>query len=433
MHKKRTGFIGAVLAFIFALPAVAAEVPPTIPHPGINGDNGFVIGLTNLDTRTLLWRAPYLYETPYVVNSGWLPGDRVGYGCAYGFLEHNGEIIGRFTARAIPGAADYMRVNDTFMEEGVRWYDGLTTPPINVQVPAFECPEVTESYQTQQVPDERPVVVYWHDNEAIEIRDYRTIDPAPGVTFDLVAEIREPFTITSPNTGRTHTVNNRITVVAREAGVPEILFYYDSLGEGSMFPTDDPEPNDDCNAVISMSQGAQVYSGSQAGAGDTADSELEAATGEEWMLLFAGGKPLKFWASAALWNQLSERHRCGTDAEIDQVLFIFDPRGSANPWTNDLNKAIAIMRTRYPNAAIDVSLLVGANNHVVCTINQRGRVVNVTATQTHNNANAATVAAHPNAGPDLDVACSGFADALGHLNNGGAADAQGQVAAFYGP
>lgn len=416
-------FVSLLATALLLLPAIAfsAEVPPTIPHPGINGENGYRIGLTNLDTRVLLWQAPYLYETPYIPNSGWLAGDRVAYGCAYGFLQHNGEIIGRFTFRAIPDAASYMRVNDTYMEEGVRYYDGSPTPPGTVQVPALECPAVSESY-APSTADERPKVVFWHGDEAVEIRDYLSVVAAPGVTFDLVSEIREPFTVTSSTSG-THTVNSRVTVVAMDNGIPVIVVYYDALGEGSMFPTDVPPTGPECNAIISMSQGAQVYSGSQAGAADANESELEALTGDEWMLLFKSGKVLRQWTDPAMWNTLGVRSRCGTDAEIDNVLFIFDPKLSS--FTSDLNKVIDIMESRYPNADISVSLLVGSVGHVTCTVGGR----TVAAAQTH----ASNIAkmTMPEAGPDLDVPCSGYADRIGHLNNSGATSAQSQVAGYY--
>lgn len=423
----RRAVVLVAFALTLSVPALAAEVPPTIPHPGINGTNGYKIGVTNLDTATLLWQAPYLYSTPYALNSGWLAGDRVGYGCGYGFLQHNGEIIGRFTFRAIPDAASYMRVNDTYMDEGERYYNGALTPAGTVQVPAFECPEVSESY-APSTADERPVVVFWQGDQAIEIRDYRGIVAAAGVTFDVVDEIHEPFVTHSSVSGDV-LVNSRISVVAMDHGVPVAVVYYDALGSGSMFPEEATSNPDDCNVIISMSQGAQVYAGSQAGAADPDPSELEAATGEQWMLLFAGGKALKFWTAPSLWTQLSERHRCGTDAEIDRVLFIFDPRGSTAPFTNDLDTVIGIMESRYPNAEIDVSLLVGAVGHVVCTITQRGSTGTVVASQTHQNSIGAMTMSE--AGPDLDIPCSGYSDKLGHLTNAGAADAQAQVAAFY--
>lgn len=208
------------------------DVPDTIPHPGINGRNGFLFGVTNRDTPELLWRAPYLHEVPYALESGWLAGDRVGYGCAYTFLQHLGKITHRVTFRAIPGFPNpYIQINDTYMNEGERYYDGSPTPPGTIQVAPLECPAVAESYETIQVPDERPNIVLW-DGEAVELRDYRTITPAPGVTFDVVDEIHIPFTVHSSTSGD-HTVYHRITVIAREDGVPIVVLYYDAIVVGA--------------------------------------------------------------------------------------------------------------------------------------------------------------------------------------------------------
>lgn len=415
----------AAFALTLSVPALAAEVPPTIPHPGINGDNGFKIGVTNLDTRTLLWNAPYLYATPYVPNSGWWAGDRVAYSCAYFFLQHNGEIIGRGTFRAIPDASSYMRINDSYMDEGgneipgpeqERYYDGSPNPT-GQQAPAFECPAVSESY-APSTADERPVVAFWHGDEVVEIRDYRTTDAAAGVTFDVVAEIREPFTVTSSVSG-THTVNSRITVVAMDHGVPVAVVYYDALGSGSMFAPAETGPNpDDCNLVVSMSQGRQVYTGSPGGMSNAA---IELATGEQWMFAGSGGKKLTWWTDPAHWTSLGTLHRCAPDSEIDRVVFIFDPDLTPNMATA-LDQVLAIIANRYPSAEPQLTLLVGADGHVSCN-------PVVKAAKTH----AANIGAMtmPEAGPDLDVPCSSFSDTIGHLNTAGAADANGQLSAAY--
>jgi hypothetical protein len=431
---KRFGLLIA-FALTVSISAGAAEIPPTIPHPGINGVNGYIIGVTNLDTRTQLWRAPYLYDTPYIENTGWLAGDRIAYGCAYGFLQHNGEIVGRFTFRAIPDAASYMRVNDTYMDEGgneipgpeqERYYDGSLNPT-GLQAPAFECPAVSESYVPSSA-DERPVVVFWQGDQALEIRDYRTTVAAPGVTFDLVAEIREPFQVSSSVSG-THTVNSRISVVAMDGGVPVAVVYYDALGSGSMFPPVEVEegPNpDDCNLVVSMSQGRQVYAGQPGGMPPV--SPLEALTGEQWMFAGSGGKKLNWWTDPAHWTSLGTLHRCGLDSEIDRVVFIFDPDLSGFPsddgttMRNHLNQVLAITAARYPAAETDLVMLVGAEGHVSCS-------PIVKAAQTH--ANRIGQLTLPEAGPDLDVPCSQYSDTIGHLNSAGAVNANGQLGAAY--
>lgn len=213
-------------------------VPETIPYLEPRETQGFTIMLNANNPSRALWRAYYFYDTFYADNTGWLPGDRVAYSCAYMFLQHNGEIVGRVTFRAIPPPPhtdSYIVVNDKFMNEGERYYEGSPTPPGTVQVPKGDCPFVTQSYATELVPDERPKIVYWQGNNALEVRDYAGIVPfSPGVTFDVTEVITEPFQITSPVTGQTHTVNQRISVLERENGVPGVIVYYDSLGSGEV-------------------------------------------------------------------------------------------------------------------------------------------------------------------------------------------------------
>ena len=183
----------------------------------------------------------------------------------------------------------------------------------------------------------------------------------------------------------------------------------------------------DCNAIVSMSQGRQVYNG-QSGVGGPPASPLEASTGEEWMLLLKSGKTLKWWTTASNWGTLGALHRCGTDAEIDQIVFIFDPFGSGR--NNDdgttmrihLSQVLAITAERYPNAVTDLVLIVGSNGHVVCPGPIR-------ASQSH----AARIGqmTMPEAGPDIDVPCSEYTSPSGSLSSAGAAEANSDLAAWF--
>lgn len=183
---------------------------------------------------------------------------------------------------------------------------------------------------------------------------------------------------------------------------------------------------EDCNAVVTMSQGGQVYNGQQAQT--TAPSPLETATGEEWMLQFAPGATIGYFTNAANWNTLRERHRCGTNGQVDRVLFLFDPRESGSDngthMVANLDLVAAIVTSRYPAAEFVPVLLVGAEGHVVCIGN------GATASRTHRDRIAAALA-YPGAGPDLGIPCSGYADPLGHLLDAGASSANAQVGAFF--
>lgn len=179
----------------------------------------------------------------------------------------------------------------------------------------------------------------------------------------------------------------------------------------------------DCNVVISVSQGKQVYTGQTDGWPQA--SPLEAATGEQWMLIYAPGPHyLSWWAVESNWSIPREKHRCGTNAEIDQVVFIFAP-DSLPAFADDFDAASAIMESRFPNADVDLALLVGAVNHTICLVGGQ----QVEAANLHRN--FIGLMTMPEAGPDLDIACTGYIDKKGHLTNAGATSALNQVAIFY--
>lgn len=212
-----------------------ATVPETIPHPRIVEGNGFDIFIkkaTPTGSQTY-WTAPYLFATPYTQNTGWIPGDRVAYDCAYAFLQQNGVIVGRVTFLRLGSANSYASVIDKWMNESQRFYDGTKNPDPSINY--WNCPAASQAYEPTNVPDERPKVVYWTGDTALEIRDYtNTTTGVAGTTFDLVEVIHEPFQTITPVTGTPQTVNSRVTVLAREAGVPFAVVYYDGLGSGQV-------------------------------------------------------------------------------------------------------------------------------------------------------------------------------------------------------
>lgn len=418
---------------LIAIPAMAATIPPTIPHPPVGSANGFTIGVFNRDTRTLDLRAPYLHDTPYDDGTGWRNGDRIGYNCGYAFMQHNQELFGRVTFRLIPQAQSYGQINDSFMEEPndaqntaggpSRYYDG-TPNTTGQQASSLECPAVTENYTAAPGVDDRDKAIFWLDGQAREIRDYLFADSPAGITFDFLAPITTPFTVTGTDSG-VSTVNNRQPVLVIDHGVPIAVVYYDGIGRGSVItPTETgggSNPND-CNMVVSMSQGRQVYTGSPGGSSNAA---IEAATGEQWMFGGSGGKVLQWFTVASNWNTLGILHRCGTDAEIDRVVLIFDPREpqQQNHMTQYLNQVLTIINNRYPGAEAQFVMLVGADGHVPCS-------PVIKAAQTHAG-RITELNLHPNAGPDLDIPCSGYSDSIGHLNASGATNANNDLSAAY--
>jgi hypothetical protein len=149
--------------------------------------------------------------------AGWLDGDRIAYRCGYAFLEYRGVIVGRVTVTRIDPkrAQPYVKVNDAYMVEGVRHFDGTVDPTPNQH--DEECPRPSEDYQRLVGdPGPVPVVTFQHGPHSIEVRDFG--DPA-----DL------------KKVGRGHlfqTVEvtpDRITVVAYRKRVPALVIYYDLM------------------------------------------------------------------------------------------------------------------------------------------------------------------------------------------------------------
>jgi hypothetical protein len=212
------------------------EIPETLPYPrGLKAAGGYDIILSCIDTEDIVclanggtrvwWSAPYLgTNLPYTDESTWLDGDREGYRCAYGFLEYQGEIVGAFGA-VRPTGQGYGKVNDRYMDEGVRYLDGSLTGKVGGEIPEEDCqagilsPDVdyTEVYEG---PDERPRIGFFGpDGQILDIRDYtNTTLQNPG-KFRLIS-----FDGTTAIIGFYPVQNNQAA----------ITFYYWSMGDGQI-------------------------------------------------------------------------------------------------------------------------------------------------------------------------------------------------------
>lgn len=199
-------------------PNTTTTQPPTttttepLPTPVGEYYNISVNNLDDLDPAThQWWVAPYFRNLPYVSNTGWVDGDRVGYRCAYGFLEWEGRLVGRFTFTRLDEAA-YIQVNDKFMLEGIRYYDGTYDGPEDPRQ-LEDCPAPSQEYLPSTV-DERPTVDFvTSDGRILERRDgYKPI-VHPDLTFDVI------------DGGPDHDIG----VVAMADGIPGLVVYYDSL------------------------------------------------------------------------------------------------------------------------------------------------------------------------------------------------------------
>jgi len=212
------------------------DIPETLPYPrGLNAAGGYDIILSCIDTEDIdcftnngkrtWWTAPYLgTNLPYAPDSKWIDGDREGYRCAYGFLEHDGEIVGAFGA-VRPTGQGYGKVNDRYMDEGVRYLDGSLTGKVGGEIPEEDCqsgilsPDIdyTEVYEG---PDERPRIGFFGaDGQILDIRDYTNTELQNPGKFRLIS-----FDETTAIIGFYPTQNNQAA----------ISFYYWSLGDGQI-------------------------------------------------------------------------------------------------------------------------------------------------------------------------------------------------------
>lgn len=245
-HETRIVALEGGVTTTTAPPTTTTEPPPTTtttpptttttppPPPPPTGQRFDIILVAD---GVELWTAPYFRNLPYTSGVGWVDGDRVGYGCAYMFLQRDGVNVGRVTFQLTHrDVSSYGLVNDKFMVEGVRYFDGRLSDGTRRQL--NDCPSVAVDYQPNTDPDYRPLIWFVEGDDALENRSYTN---TTGEAIDLgrlkfqeVERITEPFTVDSPNS-EPHTVYERVTVLAHfdrgdgQGFFPTIVVYYDSL------------------------------------------------------------------------------------------------------------------------------------------------------------------------------------------------------------
>lgn len=234
---------GQMAAFIMrALELTPLKPPPPAGSGSEGGDpvdpgEGYAFIIDNRDTGGDWWRAPYLFELPYAAGFGWGAGDRIAYGCVYGFLIQDGarenlggnnwdlaggNIYGRFLAvLTVPDDGAYLRVNDAYMVEGRRFFDGSPGDGRDQLYSSGFCADrVSQDYKKYTGAGERPVIKYHTPSgEVAEVRDYRTVKAGVGVKFRLV-----------DGDGS----DGRVAVVAYKNDLPGVVVYYDALNGGSV-------------------------------------------------------------------------------------------------------------------------------------------------------------------------------------------------------
>lgn len=195
-------------------------------------------------TSTLHYAAhgmPYLYEGAVPGNhdhAWWVAGDREGYRCAYSFMydQHPNPLNslptpreGHFIARATvvrPLEAGYGRVNDKYMDEGQRYYDGTVHTGPGAEIIDEDCqktaldPDFDYANYVPHGPDAIRVGLFKADGQIADVRDFThpQVATAPTSHYEYVG-----------------TKDGRVTVVyvVDGLGVSHVV-YYDALADGQI-------------------------------------------------------------------------------------------------------------------------------------------------------------------------------------------------------
>jgi hypothetical protein len=177
-------------------------------------------GINESGPNTWWWDANYFRGLPYAPSTGWTDGDRSGYRCFYAFLMNENQVVGRVTFTRVPAASSYAMVNDKYMQEGVRYYDG-TLAGAGAPNELGECPEPMADYTPFAGPGQKPTVTYTLNGQLLEVRNYKTLATNTGITFQQVTS-----------------TDDQVTVVAYYNGLPAIVVYYESMVPGLVMNSD---------------------------------------------------------------------------------------------------------------------------------------------------------------------------------------------------
>jgi len=208
---RRSALVLALMVIVVAGPAVtAARAEHTEFFAIVVRANSDSVG--NFD---------YRYNLPS--GAGWLDGDRVAYRCAFMFLQSGGELVFRVTFTRI---AEYAVINDTYMHEGVRNFDGSPNPSGGQ---TDFCPEPAEAYvPLEGDPGPLPVITIADISTGLplEIRNYANVEEVgPGVQFKIQSATPD-----------------RVTVLLYQDGLPVTAVYYDRLSDAVSLTSNFTQP-----------------------------------------------------------------------------------------------------------------------------------------------------------------------------------------------
>ena len=201
---RKLAMIAALMVGALALPSAPAQA----------AQRSFVIMASAEGTK-----AQFSYPSSLNVDgiaAGWVSGDRVGYGCAYAFLRSGRHLVGRVTFMRI----EYASLNDRFMDEGSRFYDGARSHGSHHQQ-LNDCPAPREGYEEATGPFGPTPIVTFSDTATgtiLEVRDFNTI---------VQSGDGEPWHFQVEAAGA-----HRVTIVAYETDEPVLAIYYDRMSSG---------------------------------------------------------------------------------------------------------------------------------------------------------------------------------------------------------
>jgi hypothetical protein len=195
----------------------ASGLSPARANHGVDVDRADVFSFIITANGRRVGMFPYdMTLTEFDPDAGWIEGDRVGYRCAYTFLVDDGEIVARVTFTRPHKARKYVVLNDEFMHEGERHYDG-TWAGVR-QVPSEECPRPTDPYtRLRGQPGPRPVIQFVDPDSShvVEVRDYKRLKKKRHNRFRIQSATPD-----------------RVTVIAYRDRWPVMVIYYERLSEG---------------------------------------------------------------------------------------------------------------------------------------------------------------------------------------------------------
>lgn len=189
MRKLFIVLAGLTVIVLFA-PSVGAKLPE---------NQGFSIAVQlddggGRESST----ADYLYNLPS--GGHWLPGDRSGYDCAYTFLEWRNEIVARVAFHRVTSAESYTEINDRYMQEGVRYYDGTLNTDSRVNDTGTAglantstrdaCVNNEIAYTGLSVMPSLPVMQFFdtRDGTLIETRNYANVQVEGELSFAIIEQ-----------------------------------------------------------------------------------------------------------------------------------------------------------------------------------------------------------------------------------------------------